>query len=44
MANVEMMWAVWLKVVMVWLAVVVTVLSGFAYVNKARGLLSGELA
>jgi len=44
MANIEMMWAVWLKVILVWLAVIVTVLSGFAYVNKARGLLSGELA
>jgi CDP-diacylglycerol---glycerol-3-phosphate 3-phosphatidyltransferase len=45
MANVpDAMWAIWLKVILVWLAVIVTVLSGFAYVNKARGLFTGEIA
>ena len=32
-------WAVYVKVALVWLAVVVTVLSGLAYVGKARKLL-----
>jgi len=32
-------WAVTVKVVCVWLAVIATVLSGFAYVGKARKLL-----
>ena len=32
-------WAVWVKVISVWLAVIVTVASGFAYVGKARAIL-----
>ncbi|MCE5328300.1 MAG: CDP-alcohol phosphatidyltransferase family protein, partial [Planctomycetaceae bacterium] len=35
--NVE--WAFWLKTAAVWLAVIVTVISGLAYVGKARKLL-----
>ena len=33
-------WAIWTKLVSIWLAVVVTVASGLAYVSKARRLLS----
>ncbi len=33
------MWAVYMKVICVWLAVIVTLLSGLSYLNKARGLL-----
>jgi hypothetical protein len=32
-------WAACVKVALVWLALVVTVLSGFAYVGKAREVL-----
>jgi len=32
-------WAVWVKVICVWLAVIVTVASGFAYAGKARAIL-----
>jgi len=32
-------WALYLKVVLIWLAVIVTVLSGLAYVGKARRLM-----
>ena len=39
----DAMWAIWLKVVLVWLAVIVTVLSGLAYVHKAKDLLSGDM-
>lgn len=35
-------WAVWVKVVMVWAAVIVTVVSGLAYVGKARKLLTSD--
>ena len=35
-------WAVYVKVSLVWLAVIVTVLSGLAYVGKARRLLGME--
>ncbi|MDP6634904.1 MAG: CDP-alcohol phosphatidyltransferase family protein [Phycisphaerae bacterium] len=35
------MWAIYMKVVCVWLAVIVTLLSGLSYLNKARGLLLG---
>ena len=39
-ANVsEAVWAIYTKVICVWLAVVVTVVSGLAYVGKARRLL-----
>ena len=41
MANVpHAVWAVWVKIVVVWLAVVVTIVSGFVYVAKARHLLA----
>lgn len=33
-------WAVWLKIVIVWLAVAVTVLSGAFYIHKARHLMN----
>jgi len=36
-------WAVCLKIGMIWLAVIVTILSGLAYVNKARKLLVSEI-
>jgi len=36
------LWAIYLKVTLVWLAVIVTVLSGLAYVGKARRLLRIE--
>ena len=35
----EAAWAIYMKVAMVWLAVVVTVVSGLAYVEKARKLM-----
>jgi len=35
----EVAWAIYMKVAMVWLAVVVTVVSGLAYVEKARKLM-----
>ena len=35
-------WAIVVKLVMVWLSVFVTVVSGLAYVNKARSLLAAE--
>lgn len=38
----ETPWAIWLKVVLVWLAVITTVLSGLAYVGKARKLLLSD--
>ncbi len=39
----DVRWAVWTKVITVWLSVIVTVVSGLAYVGKARKLLvSGE--
>ncbi|MGB2824368.1 MAG: CDP-alcohol phosphatidyltransferase family protein [Phycisphaerae bacterium] len=43
MANVQgAMWGVCVKVALVWLAVAVTVLSGLAYVGKARRLVGIE--
>jgi CDP-diacylglycerol--glycerol-3-phosphate 3-phosphatidyltransferase len=45
LANVtQPLWAVWLKVILVWLSVAVTVLSGLTYVHKAADLLKGDLA
>jgi len=42
-ANVaDAMWAVYMKVICVWLAVIVSLLSGLAYMNKARVLLLGR--
>ena len=42
-ANVTVpMWAVYMKVICVWLAVIVTLVSGLAYMNKARVLLLGR--
>jgi len=42
-ANVDVaMWAVWMKVICVWLAVIVTVSSGVSYIAKAKGLLMGS--
>jgi CDP-diacylglycerol--glycerol-3-phosphate 3-phosphatidyltransferase len=38
----EAAWAVWFKIIMVWLAVVVTVLSGLAYASKTGKLLSRD--
>lgn len=35
-------WAIYAKICMMWLSVVVTVLSGLAYVGKARHLLSSD--
>ncbi|MBL7134188.1 MAG: CDP-diacylglycerol--glycerol-3-phosphate 3-phosphatidyltransferase, partial [Phycisphaerae bacterium] len=35
----DALWAVYVKVICVWLAVAVTVVSGLAYVGKARALL-----
>ncbi|MBI5725748.1 MAG: CDP-alcohol phosphatidyltransferase family protein [Planctomycetes bacterium] len=35
-------WAIWLKLIMVWLAVITTVLSGLAYVGKARKVLTSD--
>jgi phosphatidylglycerophosphate synthase len=37
-------WAIVSKVVLVWLTVLVTLASGLAYVNRARGLLAGDEA
>ena len=40
LANVTgRLWAVYVKVILIWLAVAVTVLSGLAYVGKARRLM-----
>lgn len=36
------LWAIYVKVILVWLAVVVTVVSGLAYVGKARRLLIAD--
>ena len=36
------MWAVWMKVICVWLAVIVTLASGVSYIAKAKGLLMGS--
>jgi CDP-diacylglycerol--glycerol-3-phosphate 3-phosphatidyltransferase len=36
----EAAWAVWVKIVIVWLAVIVTVLSGAFYIHKARNLVN----
>ena len=42
-ANVaDAMWAVYMKIICVWLAVIVTLLSGLAYMSKARVLLLGR--
>ena len=42
-ANVDVaMWAVYMKVICVWLAVFVTVSSGISYIAKAKGLLLGS--
>ena len=42
-ANVsDATWAVYMKVICVWLAVIVTLASGLSYLNKARGLLKGD--
>ena len=42
-ANVDVaMWAVYMKVICVWLAVIVTVSSGVSYIAKAKGLLMGS--
>jgi CDP-diacylglycerol--glycerol-3-phosphate 3-phosphatidyltransferase len=42
-ANVDVaMWAVYMKVICVWLAVIVTVSSGVSYIAKAKGLLLGS--
>ena len=38
----EAPWAVIVKLTTVWLSVVITVFSGLAYVNRARGLLADE--
>ena len=35
-------WAIYMKVICVWLAVIITLLSGLSYLNKARGLLMGS--
>ncbi len=43
MANTpDALWTVYVKVTLIWLAMVVTVLSGLAYVGKARRLMSLE--
>jgi len=36
----EAVWAIWVKIIIVWLAVVVTVLSGVFYIHKARHLMN----
>jgi len=42
MANVPgALWAIWTKLVSIWAAVVVTVVSGMVYVSRARRLLVG---
>ncbi|MBN1554887.1 MAG: CDP-alcohol phosphatidyltransferase family protein [Phycisphaerae bacterium] len=33
-------WAVWTKIIIVWLAVIITVLSGAFYIHKARNLMN----
>jgi len=38
----DVLWAIYVKVILVWLAVVVTVVSGLAYVGKARRLLIAD--
>jgi len=38
----EVRWAVMVKLASVWVAVIVTVGSGLAYVNRARGLMSSD--
>jgi CDP-diacylglycerol--glycerol-3-phosphate 3-phosphatidyltransferase len=38
----EAPWAIYLKIVMVWLAVVATVLSGLAYLGQTRKLLTSD--
>ncbi len=38
----EVVWAIVLKLVLVWLTVIVTVLTGFVYVRRARGLLASD--
>jgi CDP-diacylglycerol---glycerol-3-phosphate 3-phosphatidyltransferase len=41
-ANVpDAMWAIWMKNICVWLAVIVTLSSGISYIAKAKGLLLG---
>lgn len=35
----QIVWTAWVKIIAVWLAVIVTVGSGFIYIHKARGLL-----
>ncbi|MCK4601725.1 MAG: hypothetical protein KAU28_04625, partial [Phycisphaerae bacterium] len=35
-------WAIWTKIILVWLAVAVTVISGLVYVGKARRLLESD--
>jgi CDP-diacylglycerol--glycerol-3-phosphate 3-phosphatidyltransferase len=43
MANMpDVLWAIYVKVILVWLAVVITVVSGLAYVGKARRLLIAD--
>ncbi len=37
-------WAIYLKITLVWLAVIVTVVSGLAYVKKARKLMTEGVA
>ena len=42
-ANIpEAMWAIYMKVICVWLAVIVTLVSGLMYMSKARVLLLGS--
>lgn len=40
----EAAWAIYLKITLVWLAVIVTVVSGLAYVKKARKLIIEDVA
>lgn len=43
MANVQLApWAIYTKIVLVWLAVITTVLSGLAYVGQARKVMAGD--
>ena len=37
-------WAIWVKIILVWAAVIVTAVSGLAYVRQARSLLIGSPA
>ena len=39
----ETPWAIYTKIILVWLAVIVTVLSGLAYLGKTRRVLKGAL-